>query len=99
LSNGKQFAKKLTRKALAYRRTFLGDDGKPTTDGTVMLADLKAFCYADKSTTKVSPVSKMVDPIASAQAEGRREVWLRITQILYLDDRIIQAINDLEDIP
>jgi hypothetical protein len=93
----KAMAKRLSKQTGAYRRAFLGDDGNPNIDGATILADLKKFCRADKSTTMVSPVSKTVDPLASAQAEGRREVWLRIVQMLYLDDRIIAALNDLED--
>lgn len=84
---------RLAKKTAAYRRAFLADDGTPNKDGEEILRDLRDFCRANKSTTMVSPVSKMVDPLASAQAEGRREVWLRITQMLYLDDRIIHALK------
>ena len=62
----------------AYRRVFLDGDGNIGPDAEIVLADLKRFCRAMSSTVVVSPVSKSIDPLAMAMAEGRREVWLRI---------------------
>lgn len=44
-----------------------------------VLADLAKFCRANQSTFHA-------DPRVHAVAEGRREVWLRITQHLNLTD-------------
>lgn len=82
---------------LAYRGSFLKDDGLPTAHGDVVLRDLARFCKAHKSTTMYSPVSGVIDPIASAQAEGRREVWLRITEYLHLEDRFIVNLREYAD--
>lgn len=77
---------KLLLRRMAYRRMFLGDDGKLTQDGKTVMADLSKFCRLHKSTTVVSHVSGQVDPLASFQAEGRREVILRLLDHLNIDD-------------
>lgn len=78
----------------AYRLLF----GEPQTDaGLRVLADLRAFCHADRTTIKISPVSKTVDPLASAHAEGRREVWLRIQQWTHLDDATLNQLSEVSD--
>jgi len=92
---------KLIRKVLnrrnAYRAIFR-PGGMLTPAGEIVLADLAKFCRATVSTTAVSRVTGCVDPIASAQAEGRREVWLRLTQHLQLNDadiyRMMQQQQD-----
>lgn len=62
-----------------------------------MLADLRDFCRADKSTVIVSPTTRQVDPHASMVAEGRREVYLRIIQMLHIDDRLLVALHNLDE--
>lgn len=57
----------------AYHKVFRG----PFAD--VVLDDLARFCRAHQSTFHV-------DPRQHAVLEGRREVWLRITQHLNLSD-------------
>lgn len=83
---------KLRRRKYAYRRMFLGENGL-NADGEVVLADLAKFCRANNSTAIVSPVSRSVDPIAMAMAEGRREVWLRIMAHLHVDERVVFNLN------
>ena len=78
----------------SYKRVFLNQDGQPHRDAEIVLADLKKFCRASSSTVVVSPVSKSIDPYAMALAEGRREVWNRIAQYLYLDDKTIQQLSE-----
>jgi len=92
----KDLLAKLRRRKYAYRRLFLGEDGL-SADGQVVLADLAKFCRANSSTAIVSPVSRSVDPIAMAMAEGRREVWLRIAAHLHIDDRVIFNLNEEEN--
>ena len=60
----------------------------------IVLADLKRFCRAETSTAVVSPVSKAIDPLAMAMAEGRREVWNRIQQYLHMADREITQLKE-----
>lgn len=63
--------------------------------GEIVLRDLAHYCYAAKSTLKVSQVDQHVDAYAMAFAEGRRDVFNRITAMLALDagtiDRIAHA--------
>lgn len=84
----------LVRKAHAYKRCFL-EAGKPTKDAELVLKDLAKFCRAHEPTMVVSPVSRTVDPIASAHLEGRREVWLRLMWHLKIDEA--DLINTKED--
>jgi hypothetical protein len=84
---------KLRRRRYSYRRLFLGEDGL-NADGQIVLADLAKFCRANSSTAIVSPVSRSVDPIAMAMAEGRREVWLRLMAHLHIDERVVFNLNE-----
>jgi hypothetical protein len=60
--------------------------------GELVLRDLARYCYAGKSTLKVSQVDQHVDPLAMAFAEGRRDVFNRITAMLELDAPTIGRI-------
>ena len=77
-----------------YRRVFLDGDGNLGPDAAVVMADLKKFCRASSSTAMVSPISKSIDPLAMAMAEGRREVWNRIQAHLHIDDKVITQLKD-----
>ncbi len=91
------FRRKIFRRRHAYR-ALLRPDGVLTPAAQIVLADLAKFCRAVSSTTVVSPITQTVDTHASQQAEGRREVWLRITQHLNIDDadlyKLIAQQND-----
>jgi len=87
---------KIRKRRYAYRRLFLGDNGL-NGDGQTVLADLAKFCRANASTAVVSPISRSVDPIATAMAEGRREVWLRIMAHLHLEDRAVINLEEKEE--
>jgi len=84
---------KLRRRRYAYRRMFLGENGL-NADGQIVLADLAKFRRANNSTAIVSPVSRSVDPIAMAMAEGRREVWLRLMAHLHIDERVVFNLDE-----
>ncbi len=88
---------RIQKRKYAYRRMFLGENGQLNSDGQIVLADLKKFCRATSSTVVVSPVSRTVDPIATAMAEGRREVYLRIAAHLHLEDRVIINLEENEE--
>ena len=87
---------RILKRKYAYRRLFLGEDGL-NGDGQIVLSDLAKFCKATSSTAVVSPVSRQVDPIASALAEGRREVWLRIMAHLHIDEKVVFNLNQSEE--
>lgn len=83
-------------KKRSYQRLFL-KDGKPTPEAKVILADLKAFCRGGDYPSISKNVAGTVDPYEMAVREGRREVWRRITEALYLDESYI--INLREEYP
>jgi hypothetical protein len=87
---------KIRKRRYSYRRMFLGESGL-SPDGQVILTDLAKFCRANSSTAVVNPVSRSVDPIASAMAEGRREVWLRIMAHLHIDEKVVFNLTENED--
>jgi len=55
-----------------------------------VLADLARFCRAQRSCYET-------DARAHAFAEGRREVWLRIQQMLRLSDEQIAAMMEIQN--
>jgi hypothetical protein len=88
---------KIFRRRNAYRMLFLDGDGHPNPVAETVLADLKRFCKAQTSTVYVSPVSRTIDPIAMAMAEGRREVWNRIQSYLQISDKEIAQLQEPSD--
>lgn len=88
---------KILRKKLAYKRVFLDGDGNIGPEAKVVLDDLRKFCRATSSTVMVSPVSKTIDPLAMAMAEGRREVWNRIQAHLYVHEKQVFELQESSD--
>jgi len=80
----------------AYRALFLDAKGKMTPAGEAIVADLARFCRVHTSTTVVSPVTRTVDTHASMQAEGRREVFNRLTYYLNLTEQQIYQMMERE---
>ena len=64
----------------AYQRVFA--EGAAA---EMVLGDLAVFCGAQASSVRING-QKAVDPFAMAVAEGRREVLLRITAMLRMDE-------------
>jgi hypothetical protein len=85
---------RLFKRRQNYRRLFLDGDGNVNPSAEIVLADLKRFCRVETSTVVVSPVTKTIDPLAMAMAEGRREVWNRIQAHLNLSDRDITHLQE-----
>lgn len=69
-----------------FQHLFLDDQRKPKRAAGDVLAHLRNFCYADATTVKA-------DPIASAVAQGRREVWLEIQYYLNLTDADLTELD------
>lgn len=82
------------RRKQAYRLTLIGADGKLHRNAEIVLADLRRFCRVTASTAVVSPVSRTIDPLAMAMAEGRREVWNRIMAHLYVDEKAVFELTE-----
>lgn len=88
------FRKRILARRLAWKRVLLKDDGTPTPDGDIILKDLARFCRAHRSTAVFSHIRGALDPLASARADGRREVWLRIVEHLHLDERFLTNLRE-----
>lgn len=82
----------------AYRRLFLNEDGSLKPDAEAIIKDLAKFCRLHRSTTIVSTVSRQTDVPATFQAEGRREVILRILGHLHVDDADLVRLTEREAI-
>ena len=63
----------------------------PTRDGAILLAELRTFCRADVTCVVVGKDGH-IDTHATMVAEGRREVWTRLRELLDLDDQAIREI-------
>lgn len=75
-----------------FRAAFLDGQDRLTGDGHLVLQELAKFCYANRPTPKISPKSGMIDPVAMGVAEGRREVFLLITNYLTIDDHAFNRL-------
>ncbi len=69
-----------------WRAAFLDEFGVLTTEGALALKALGDFCHAYKTTAKFSPVMGTLDTAAMSFAEGRREVFLFIDEMLKVND-------------
>lgn len=67
---------------------------RKTEDVGAVLADLREFCYADRSCVVVGKDGH-IDTHATTLAEGRRETWLRIIQVLELTDEQLQKMREI----
>lgn len=84
------------RRQLAIRRLLLDGRGGLNADARILVADFRRFCHADRELLKYSPVSGMVDPIATAAAAARREVFDRYFRLLMIDAQAVYTAKDDE---
>jgi hypothetical protein len=76
--------------ARAYRRVFASDGARLRTAAQFVLADLRDFSFADRSA--FDP-----DPLVMARRQGRRDVWLRISNYLLLDEEQVNRLMEVDD--
>lgn len=74
-----------------YNWLFRGEDGELRMVGEHVLADLREFCWLD------APTIFHAEPLVMARREGRREVGLRIVNMLGLDEATVQVMMRLDD--
>ncbi len=86
--------RRIQKRRNAYARAFLDDRKELTPDAEIIFKDLARFCRAHKSTAVFSQVRGCMDPIASARADGRREVYLRMVEHLHLDERFLTNLRE-----
>lgn len=78
-----------------YRSLFWrGDAGEAHV--RAMINDLREFCRADQSCVVVAKDGR-IDTHATAVAEGRREVFLRIMQTLHITDEQLLRMRETEE--
>lgn len=78
----------------SFRAVFRQQDTRPK-HVVAMLDDLRDFCRADSSCIVIGKDGR-VDTHATAVAEGRREVYLRIMQTLDLSDATLLKMREQE---
>lgn len=83
---------RLFRRTSAYRAIFKSPGGDLNPMADIVLADLARYCYANKPTLKVSQVTQQSDALAMAFAEGRRDVFNRITAMCNLQPDELERI-------
>ena len=83
---------RLHNRAHSYQALFIRPGGDLAPVAEIVLRDLARYCYARKPTLKVSAVTQQADPISMAFAEGRRDVFNRITAMCNLTDEQINRI-------
>jgi len=77
------------RRRAAYHATFLVN-GKPHPNAAAVLADLKKVARIERGGIVISPVTRMVDPLATAYLAGQRDVYLRILKFLSLESSTVE---------
>jgi hypothetical protein len=79
----------------AYRAVFERGQPQPVHISR-LLDDLREFCRADQTCIVVAKDGR-IDTHATAVAEGRREVFLRIQATLALTDSQLNHMKELDD--
>jgi hypothetical protein len=82
------------RKRAAYIQTFLDATGKPHQNAEIVLKDLRRVAGIDKGGIVISPVTRTVDPLATAYRAGQRDVYLRVVKFLALDGAAAEEQSD-----
>lgn len=77
-------------KSRDYKGLFFGENGDLRREGERVLADLRRFCRADHATIFST------EPLEMARREGRREVFVRLTKMLNLDENAVQQLMEAE---
>ncbi len=78
------------RRALLYRIVFTVEGDTLRLAANHVLADLRDYAFA--RTSAFDP-----DPIIMARRQGRRDVWLRISNYLDLDEATVQQLMEIDD--
>lgn len=74
----------------SFKALFFAAEDHLRRDAEIALADLRDYCFGQKSTFDA-------DALVMARREGRRDVWLRITNYLNLDETQVQQLMEVDD--
>lgn len=83
-------------RATLERGEWFDANGQPTPHARRVLVDLRQFCRASE-TCAVFDQAGRYDTHATAVAEGRREVLLRIQHLLNLTDEVLLQMRDPDE--
>jgi len=86
----------LWNRRAAYRACFWDEAGQLTPAGADVLADLARFASAQSTTARRSAITGAVDAHATMLAEGRRQLFTRITQQLNVTEAQIYQLMERE---
>ena len=73
-----------------YRTVFTADGETLRIASQHVLSDLRDFTYATKSAFDT-------DPLVMARRQGRRDVWLRLSNYLNLDEEQVHKLMEIDD--
>lgn len=80
----------------SFRAVFRYEKPPAPKHGQALLDDLREFCRAETSCIVVGKDGH-IDTHATAVAEGRREVYLRIMQTLSITDATLHKMKEMEN--
>lgn len=80
----------------AAKRCLCNPDGSLSRDGKTMMAELRRFCYIDRSCLAFTK-DGATDVPATMVAEGRRQACYRILELVSLDTQAIQHLTGESD--
>ena len=83
---------RMHRRASSYRALFLNADKDLGQAADVVMRDLARYCRSNTTSLQYSRITGMADPIATAFAEGRRDVYNHILGQLRLTNERIEQI-------
>lgn len=82
-----------SRVAEAARTLLCNPDGSPNASARVLLRDLRVFCYVDRTTHLTTPDGR-TDVEAMFVAEGRRQAYLRLCELMELDPYAVREFTN-----
>ncbi len=76
------------------RRLFLTEKGELNADARRLMLHFATFTRRKEPVLQVSPISGTVDPLATAVAIGRREVFEAIERLLHLSPKAVYETEE-----
>lgn len=88
----KSAAEILAEKVSLFKRVFDNPDGQ------AVLAEMKRFCFIDRTTAMCSAKSGTFDSHATLYNEGKRVVLIHILDLIDMDYRVLKRIRSVEEL-
>lgn len=88
-------ARRFLNKRLSFRECFMTPGGELTGAGAAVMRHLARKSQIYNEVGHRSPITGMIDPLAMARQEGRRDMYRYLQQMLELpDSAILEAMED-----